>query len=72
MTFSPGTGYDGGLAQGVFSVGLQGVGEADVPLRLAKIDQVGGQMMWRVRPMQTCDLCRCCTRLPRKDSSRSS
>jgi hypothetical protein len=39
-TFAPGTGYDGGCAQGVFSVGLQGVGEEDVPLRLATIDQV--------------------------------
>jgi len=39
-TFSPGTGYDGGCAQGVFSVGLQGVSEADIPLRLTKIDQV--------------------------------
>ena len=39
-TFAPGTGYDGGCAQGVFSVGLQGVSEGDVALRLATIDQV--------------------------------
>ena len=39
-SFAPGTGYDGGCGQGVFSVGLQGVAEDDVPAGLAKIDRV--------------------------------
>ena len=39
--FAPGTGYDGGCGQGVFSVGLQGVGEEDVAAGLEKIDRVG-------------------------------
>ena len=39
-SFAPGTGYDGGCAQGVFSVGLQGVGEDEVAAGLAKIDRV--------------------------------
>lgn len=39
-SFAPGTGYDGGCAQGVFSVGLQGVSEGEVSEGLAKIDRV--------------------------------
>jgi hypothetical protein len=39
-SFAPGTGYDGGCAQGVFSVGLQGVGEDEVQAGLATIDRV--------------------------------
>ena len=39
-SFAPGTGYDGGCAQGVFSVGLQGVSEGEVSEGLGKIDRV--------------------------------